>query len=189
MNTGHRPYVLARQSCTDKAWGTDSTCTQLCHFNNPSGGSTISLATEDGNSSHFTYCCGQPIVAENGTIGCWGNRTPFTVDTGEMLYGFPISVLVNSLVFLVHPDTSKTLFPHFADKGIIDRLVHVLNLAFQAYTDEELDRCGLPLIRLSLQVAQIAPPHARARMQELLLPTEHDRKDILGTGDLLSAKC
>lgn len=28
------------------------------------------------------------MVAENKTIGCDGGRTPFTVDSGEMLYGY-----------------------------------------------------------------------------------------------------
>lgn len=28
------------------------------------------------------------MVAENGTIGCDGDRTPFTLDSGEMLYGY-----------------------------------------------------------------------------------------------------
>lgn len=99
---------------------------------------------------------------------------------------FPVSALVNTLVFLVHPDTSKILFPHSADQGIVDRLVHVLDLAVQSYTNDELDYHGPPLIRL-LQVAQIAPPHARAHLQNLLLPTDEDREDILGTGDSLLA--
>lgn len=55
---------------------------------NPNGGSSIFLVTEDVVNQKFTYCCGEPTVADNGTITCLKNSAPFTLDTGEMLYGY-----------------------------------------------------------------------------------------------------
>ena len=107
---------------------------------------------------------------------------------------FSIPVLINSLVFLVHPDTSKTLFPHSADQGIVDRLVHVLDLVVQSYTDDELDYHGPPLIKLTHAITDC---HRKLTLSKLHISHPHTlghvckpsfcREDILGTGDSLSA--
>lgn len=53
MNTGHQPYVLARRSCTDKAWQTGSSCTNKCHYSMQSSMPWVLILVK------LTFCLGE----------------------------------------------------------------------------------------------------------------------------------
>ena len=106
----------------------------------------------------------------------------------------PISWSINCLVHLDLVDTRTrdgamtALFPEFNSNINTDRLVRILDLATQAYNDEEMDRYGSPLVQVLVQTAEFAPPDPKARLRELLLPSNLDREKVLGTGDSLPAR-
>lgn len=100
----------------------------------------------------------------------------------------PISWSFNALPHLDLMDTNTQnseqnhLFPRFDSNINMDRLVHILDLATRAYSDEEMD------IQVLVRIAELAPPGPKARLRALLLPSNADRERILGTGDSLLAR-
>lgn len=56
----------------------------------------------------------------------------------------------------------------------MDRLAHILDLAIQAYKDEEMDQYGSPLVQVLLRIGEFAPPGPKAYLRTLLLPPNQD---------------
>lgn len=100
----------------------------------------------------------------------------------------PMSLFINCLVVL--PFSEETVLPHgnawpsYDD----DKLIEVLVLAIQAYQDEDLESSGTPLITLLVCMARDAPEECRQRLRKRLLPSDEDRKEVLGQGDSLPHK-
>ncbi|RAK95401.1 synembryn [Aspergillus ibericus CBS 121593] len=99
----------------------------------------------------------------------------------------PISTLIDCLVFLIPDDTSHSA-PIPYEEVHITRLVHILDLATQAYAEDELGKSCSPLMQVLFLISQTAPTGIKALLQTLLLPTDKDRESILGTGNSLSSR-
>lgn len=70
----------------------------------------------------------------------------------------------------------------------MNRLVHILDLATQAYRDEEIDTYGLPLLQVLLRIAEFAPASPKAHLRALLLPLAKDREKALGESHSLPSR-
>lgn len=106
----------------------------------------------------------------------------------------PISSLINCLVYLTSSTMARKqsvqniLFPPSNNSANVNRLVHILDLATQVYSDDELDGCGSPILQVILQIAEIATFEPRAYLQACLLPSVEDRNEALGSGTSLPAR-
>lgn len=99
----------------------------------------------------------------------------------------PVSSLINCLVFIVPNEPSKFM-PTVYEEVHIARLIHILDIATQAYEEDHLDQCCSPLVQLLLLISQTAPSGIKALLQTLLLPTDKDREKVLGTDNSLPSR-
>jgi len=104
--------------------------------------------------------------------------------------GLPVSPLVNCLVSLPFKDesghaTQRHLFPSFDSNININKLINILDLAVQAYSDDAMNTHGSPLVQLLIRIAEAAPPKPKAHLRARLLPSDQDREIVLGTGNSL----
>ncbi|KAE8445986.1 hypothetical protein EG329_012625 [Mollisiaceae sp. DMI_Dod_QoI] len=102
----------------------------------------------------------------------------------------PIGPLVNSLlnIDLENKDNKATLFPKSTPYITVDRLIEILDKSIKAYRDEELEQNVSPLLTLLRKVYEIAPKDVQVHTQRALLPSEEDRKKILGRGTTLPSR-
>ncbi|EFX03961.1 hypothetical protein CMQ_889 [Grosmannia clavigera kw1407] len=104
----------------------------------------------------------------------------------------PVSSLVNALLTLnlAGKEGSAALFPAKGETTMLaDRLVQLLDLALQNYSDTELDQAVLPLVTALRKIYELAPADkVRPALRAGLLPKAADRKKVLGWGDTLAAK-
>ncbi|KAF8856099.1 hypothetical protein BDZ45DRAFT_675764 [Acephala macrosclerotiorum] len=102
----------------------------------------------------------------------------------------PIGPLVNSLlnIDLENKDNKATLFPKATPTLLVDRLIEILDKSIRAYQDEELESNVSPLLTLLRKVYEIAPTEVQVHTQKALLPSEEDRKQILGRGTTLPSR-
>lgn len=70
----------------------------------------------------------------------------------------------------------------------VDRLVHILDSAVGAYSETELERQALSLMQVLLKLAELDHPALRAHLQSRLLPSDEDRKTVIGKSDSLSSR-
>ncbi len=125
----------------------------------------------------------------------------------------PFSLLINALLNLnlASPTAQSALYPSAEPTRVANRLLQLLDLAMKSYADTDLDQCVTPLICALSVLYEHAPntndnssptdkptpkkdsdpvsdPDAvRAIVRTTLLPTEDDRKTVLGkTGTLPS---
>ncbi|KAH7327513.1 guanine nucleotide exchange factor [Rhexocercosporidium sp. MPI-PUGE-AT-0058] len=106
----------------------------------------------------------------------------------------PIGSLVNALMNLAleEKDNVATLFPKSTPNVNVDRLIEILGKSMKAYKDEvykdeDLEQNVSPLIQLIRKVYELAPKEVQAHLQRILLPSEEDRKQILGRAETLSS--
>lgn len=105
-----------------------------------------------------------------------------------------VSSLINSLTRLdlecknSGSITQNPLFPEFDNNINVNRLAHILDLASQAYNDEEMDKYGSPLVQVLLRIAEFAPSGPKAHLRSILLPSDRDRKGVLGRDNSLPAR-
>lgn len=86
LNTA-QPYALSRQSCTNKKWS--SSCSAQCTKYSKKYPVTLFLLTEDPKNRQWTYCCSQVISNESkGNATCLNGESAFSVDPGEVMYGY-----------------------------------------------------------------------------------------------------
>ncbi|KAK0102781.1 hypothetical protein ONS95_006378 [Cadophora gregata] len=102
----------------------------------------------------------------------------------------PIGSLVNALMNLELEDKDNVaaLFPKSSPNVIVDRLVEILEKSVKVYKDEELEQNVSPLLQLIRKVYDLAPKDVQAHLQRILLPSEEDRKQILGRAETLSSR-
>ncbi|KAK3904754.1 guanine nucleotide exchange factor synembryn-like protein [Staphylotrichum tortipilum] len=100
------------------------------------------------------------------------------------------SLLFNALLNLdlSTPTAQSALYPPAEPTRVVDRLVDLLDPAMKAYTDTALDQSVAPLVCALSVVYEHAPEPARAAVQARLLPTEEDRKLVLGKTDTLPSR-
>jgi len=113
----------------------------------------------------------------------------FNIPTSNPLdppYGPIITALMG--LDLDSDEAKAAIFPEDQPNAIAERLIHVLSLSMKAYRDSQLETTVVPLAQLLYQIHEIAPETVRQRMREKLLPTEEDRKQVLGKSDTLPSK-
>jgi hypothetical protein len=102
----------------------------------------------------------------------------------------PISPLINSLlnIDLEDKDNKAVVFPKASPNVTVDRLVEILDKTIRAYSDDELEKNISPLLTLMRKIYEIAPKEVQIRNQQAILPSEEDRKQILGRGTTLPSR-
>ncbi|CAK7226730.1 hypothetical protein SCUCBS95973_006297 [Sporothrix curviconia] len=100
----------------------------------------------------------------------------------------PLGSLVNALLTLNLASEKGTaaLFTKSEPAVLTERLIQLLDLALRNYPDTELDSAVLPLVTALRKIYELAPVGTvRPTMHAKLLPTEADRKKVLGKSDSL----
>ncbi|KAI0910357.1 guanine nucleotide exchange factor [Ustulina deusta] len=101
----------------------------------------------------------------------------------------PTGPLVNSLLNLDldAKEVRSSLFPPAEPTTLSDRLINLLEQSRTRYQDEELDSTVTPLLGVIQAVHGHAPQDVQISIRQKLLPTEADRKEVLGRGVSLSS--
>jgi hypothetical protein len=118
----------------------------------------------------------------------------------------PFSPLINALMNLDFstPTAQAALYPASTPTSVADRLIQLLDISMKRYTDTNLDQLVTPLICVLSMLYDHAPTptpsppttadansssvDVRRFVQERLLPTEEDRKTVLGRSDTLPSR-
>jgi hypothetical protein len=102
----------------------------------------------------------------------------------------PFGQLVNALINLKldDKDVQSSLYPKSEPKAVADRLVQLLDMALIAYDDDELETSVTPAVSAIIAVHEHAPEDVRNFIRGKLLPTEEDRKQVLGRGNSLTSR-
>ncbi|OHE96711.1 guanine nucleotide exchange factor synembryn [Colletotrichum orchidophilum] len=102
----------------------------------------------------------------------------------------PFNALVNALLDLKleDKDVQGSLYPKSEPTKVADRLIEILDPALKAYPDNELEQLVTPLIGVLRRVHDGAPSDVKKSIRETLLPTEQDRKEVLGRGTSLTSR-
>ncbi|KAM7206991.1 Guanine nucleotide exchange factor [Rhypophila sp. PSN 637] len=100
------------------------------------------------------------------------------------------SPLINALMNLkLDTESAKaSIFPSDEPTIHIDRLIHLLDPCMKSYKDTELEQLVTPLICVISSLHEHAPEDAKTHLRSKLLPTEEDRKTVLGKGDTLPSR-
>lgn len=102
----------------------------------------------------------------------------------------PFGQLINALINLKldDKDIHSSLYPKDDPKNVAARLIQLLDLALIAYNDDDLETNVTPLIGAIMSVQEHAPEDVRQFIRDKLLPTEEDRKQVLGRGNSLTSR-
>ena len=111
----------------------------------------------------------------------------------------PVNYLINALLnteLEQRDDTAKLnadqshdpLFPEAAPNGHVERLIEILDRAVQQYSEEELEASIVPLLTLIRRIKELAPQSTVKRMSDMLLPSNSERDQPLGTSDNLASR-
>lgn len=102
----------------------------------------------------------------------------------------PTGPLINALlnIQLEQKDNKSILFPKPHPNILVDRLIEILDKSIRGYSDDELEQNASPLLALFRKVYEIAPGEVQVHTQRALLPSEEDRKQILGRGTNLPSR-
>ncbi|KAL1844347.1 hypothetical protein VTJ49DRAFT_26 [Mycothermus thermophilus] len=118
----------------------------------------------------------------------------------------PFSLLINTLLNLdlTSPSAQAALYPTTEPSRITDHLIHLLDLSMKTYTDTQLDQNVGPLLcALSVLYKNAPSPSSsssdgekstsdnddvRASIRAKLLPTDEDRKLVLGKAETLPSR-
>jgi hypothetical protein len=113
----------------------------------------------------------------------------------QLLPGKPIDTamgpLLNSLINLdiaKEKESMHAMFPKSENKVVAQRLIEILELSVKAYTDENIEQLVSPLLTLLRKVYEIAPVEVKTAMKTLVLPTDADRNQPLGSTDTFSSR-
>lgn len=101
----------------------------------------------------------------------------------------PLSLLINALASLKLDSelARSSLCPEDRPNSVSERLVRLLKLSMKAYRDTELELTATSLICIISGVHENAPEDVQKYLRSKLLPTEEDRKEVLGRGETLSS--
>lgn len=107
----------------------------------------------------------------------------------------PINYIINALINLdLECKSAKDslvvnpVFPSFDQKANAEHLVNILDHAVRHYPEAELNQVAAPLVVLIRRVYEFAPEAVKKYMQWLLLPTDEERSQPVGTSDTLSSR-
>jgi hypothetical protein len=102
----------------------------------------------------------------------------------------PFGQLINALINLKldNKDVHSSLYPKNEPTAVADRLIQLLDMALIAYPDDELETNVTPAISAIMAVHEHAPEDVRQFIRAKLLPTEEDRKQVLGRGNSLTSR-
>ncbi|KAK3694631.1 guanine nucleotide exchange factor [Podospora appendiculata] len=102
----------------------------------------------------------------------------------------PFGPLINALMNLKLDSKSAhtSLFPKSDPSCITERLVQLLDQAMKSYPSGELELHVTPLVCVISSLHEHAPDDIRKSIRASLLPTEEDRKTVLGKGDSLASR-
>ncbi|WYZ44084.1 hypothetical protein EsH8_VII_000520 [Colletotrichum jinshuiense] len=102
----------------------------------------------------------------------------------------PFNSLVNPLLDLKleDGDIQTSLYPKAEPKKVAERLIGLLDPSLKAYTDNELEQLVTPLVGVLRRVHDGAPDEVKKYVRDTLLPTEQDRKEVLGRGTSLTSR-
>lgn len=102
----------------------------------------------------------------------------------------PVGFIINGFLNLdiSEPKSQEFIHPEEDPEKVVVRLIAILDAAIRTTPDNELDASVSPLIGLIKTIHEHAPDSSKSLIREKLIPTDEDRKDVLGKGDNLSAK-
>ncbi|RGP79851.1 guanine nucleotide exchange factor synembryn [Fusarium longipes] len=102
----------------------------------------------------------------------------------------PVGFIVNALANLDvgSPDCQQSIHPEEDPEKLVSRLISILDAALKNVPDNQLDATVTPLVGVIKSIYEHAPNSSKKYMRDKLLPTQEDRKEVLGKGDALSAK-
>ncbi|KAK4158801.1 guanine nucleotide exchange factor [Cladorrhinum sp. PSN259] len=102
----------------------------------------------------------------------------------------PFGLLINALMNLrLSSSTAKeAIYPSSSPSSVADRLIQLLFLSMKAYTNPDLEQMVSPLVCILSSVHENAPDPVHKSIRDALLPTEADRKDVLGKADTLPSR-
>jgi len=106
----------------------------------------------------------------------------------------PLGLIINAIMNfkLDNKEVRDAFFPENEPFSVADRLIQLLDLAMKAYSESEVEAAVTPLVCVISNVHEHAPTtepsDVRQRIRSKLLPTEEDRKQVLGRGDSLPAR-
>ncbi|KAK2061930.1 guanine nucleotide exchange factor synembryn [Colletotrichum caudatum] len=102
----------------------------------------------------------------------------------------PFNALVNALLDLKleDKDIQASIYPKAEPNMLAERLIEILDPALKAYPDNELEQLVTPLVGVLRRVYDGAPEEVKKYVRETLLPTEEDRKEVLGRGSSLTSR-
>ncbi|CAM1510152.1 Fc.00g004870.m01.CDS01 [Cosmosporella sp. VM-42] len=98
--------------------------------------------------------------------------------------------IINALLNLDLKDekSQAAIFPEDDPTKTATKLIELLDPAIRVYGENDLDAVVAPLINVLRKVHATAPQPVQILMRERILPTDEDRKKVLGQGETLSAK-
>lgn len=102
----------------------------------------------------------------------------------------PFGQLVNALMNLKldEKDIQSSLYPKNEPNAVAERLIQLLDTSLVAYTDEALEQNATPAVSAIMAVHEHAPNDVRGFIRSKLLPTDEDRKHVLGRGNSLTSR-
>ncbi|TLD34013.1 hypothetical protein PspLS_01465 [Pyricularia sp. CBS 133598] len=126
-----------------------------------------------GAASHIlTLICQRPLPAES-------------------VFNPPFGPLINALCNLDLKDRTitNTLFPEMDPSRVTSRLVNILDRALDEFKGNGMDDATITVLAGSLCIIlEAAPDPVRKSMHVKLLPTDEDRKEVLGSTKSLPSK-
>ncbi|TQN71439.1 Synembryn-like protein [Colletotrichum shisoi] len=102
----------------------------------------------------------------------------------------PFNALVNALLDLKleDRDIQASVYPKAEPNMLAERLIEILDPALKTYPDNELEQLVTPLVGVLRRVHDGAPEEVKKHVRDTLLPTEQDRKEVLGRGTSLTSR-
>ncbi|KAF6821878.1 guanine nucleotide exchange factor synembryn [Colletotrichum musicola] len=102
----------------------------------------------------------------------------------------PFNSLINALLNLEleSEKVQSSIYPKSEPNKVAARLIELLDLSLKAYTDNDLEQLTTPLVGVMRKVHGGAPKEVQSYIRATLLPTEQDRKDVLGRGTSLTSR-
>ncbi|KAI1054163.1 hypothetical protein LB506_010325 [Fusarium annulatum] len=102
----------------------------------------------------------------------------------------PVGFIINGFLNLdlSTPESQKALHPKSDPEKVVSRVIDLLDVAIRTIPDEQKDPSVVPVLGLVRSIYEHAPDSTKFFIREKLLPTEEERKDVLGKGHSLPAK-
>ncbi|KAF5695800.1 guanine nucleotide exchange factor synembryn [Fusarium denticulatum] len=102
----------------------------------------------------------------------------------------PVGFIINGFLNLDlnTPENQEALHPKGDPERVVSRVIDILDVSIRTIPDNQKDASIVPVLGLVRSIYEHAPDSTKAFIREKLLPTEEERKDVLGKGHSLSAK-